>query len=269
MRELATKGIICLKDDMGIEYWVSKIEYKLWENDEFEYRFRPDYSVISLLGTSLFQGIPGLDLDSGKEEYVRRNIIPTFISERSPGKNREELWKLLESHGMEYLNQLEWLIRTDTKYIGDRLYVIADAGDSATAPVSIDEEMKKCKRAVDSIRRLLQYICRGRDVLYDGFVIDDHNRKTCYELIYRMYQKENHFICEQQRRGIERAKRDGKYRGRKPLHVDTPKLYEVYRNYKLKQITASEAAAILGVSKATFFRRIKKLKSTEVGKEHS
>ncbi len=258
MRELVTRGIICLKDDAGIEYQISKIEYRLWENEEFEYRFRPDYAVISLLDDSLFQGIPGLDLDAKKEEYVRRNIVPTFISERSPGKNRENLWELLESHGMEYLNQLEWLIRTDTKYIGDRLYVIEDTVPAA-GPINIDEEMKKCKRAVDSTRRLLEYICRGMDIVYGGFMIDDQNRKSCYELLYRMYQKERRFVLQRQKQGIEQAKQDGKYRGRKPLQIDTPRLYEVYRNYKSKQITADEAAETLGVSKATFFRRIKNL----------
>lgn len=29
--------------------------------------------------------------------YVRKNTIPVFISERTPGENREDLWKLLEA----------------------------------------------------------------------------------------------------------------------------------------------------------------------------
>ena len=77
-------ALICLKDDLGIEYVVSEIEYKIWKNEEFEYRFRPNYSVIDLLDTSLFQGIPGIDLDLRKEEYIRKNAVPTFISERAP-----------------------------------------------------------------------------------------------------------------------------------------------------------------------------------------
>lgn len=261
MRELVTKGLICLKDDFGIEYRVSKIEYRLWENEEFEYRFRPDYSVIDLLDTSLFQGIPGLDLDKRKKEYVRRNRIPVFISERSPGKNREGLWELLESHGMEYLNQLEWLIRTDTKYIGDRLYVTADTDGGAPGPICVDVELKNCKRAVDSVRRLLEYICRGSDILYDGFTIDDGNRKICYELLYRMYRKERRYIRDRQQAGVAQAKREGKYRGRKPIQVDTPKLYEVYGEYKAKRISAEEAAKMLGMSKSTFFRKIKDLRA--------
>ena len=41
-------ALICLKDDLGIEYAVSEIEYKIWKNEEFEYRFRPKFSVIDL-----------------------------------------------------------------------------------------------------------------------------------------------------------------------------------------------------------------------------
>ena len=41
-------ALICLKDDLGIEYVVSSIEYKIWKNEEFEYRFRPKFSVIDL-----------------------------------------------------------------------------------------------------------------------------------------------------------------------------------------------------------------------------
>ena len=66
-----TKGFICLKDDLDFEYRVSEIEYRVWENEEFEYVFRPDYSVISLLDSSIFQGIPGIDISIEKEEYIR------------------------------------------------------------------------------------------------------------------------------------------------------------------------------------------------------
>lgn len=64
-----------------------------------------------------------MDLDLRKKEYIRRNRVPVFISERTPSKNRENLIELLDACGMDYLNRLEWLIRTDTRYAGDSLYV--------------------------------------------------------------------------------------------------------------------------------------------------
>ena len=137
MNQHTTKALICLTDDLGIEYVVSEIEYTIRESEEFEYIFRPNYAVIDLLDASLFQGIPGLDLDKGKDEYVRKNVVPTFISERAPGSNREELWRLLADCDMEYLNQLEWLTRTDTQYGGDRLYV-RKTTSSYEASISFD-----------------------------------------------------------------------------------------------------------------------------------
>ena len=56
----------------------------------------PFYHVIELLPTRLFQGIPGLDMCLRKERYVRENMTPVFISERTSRENRENLWELLK-----------------------------------------------------------------------------------------------------------------------------------------------------------------------------
>ncbi|MBE6911404.1 MAG: recombinase family protein [Ruminococcaceae bacterium] len=256
----AVNALICLKDDLGLEYVVSQIEYKLWRNEEFEYTFRPNYSVIQLLDSSLFQGIPGIDLEKRKEEYVRRNTVPTFISERAPGANREELWRLLEDCNMEYLNQLEWLIRTDTKYIGDRLYVRKPKADKSSDIVNLDNELTRLKRSYDIQKALLQNICLGYDIEYKGFIIDDINRKTCYDLLYRLFEREATRLKKLQNDGINNARKSGKYSGRKSIQVDDTKFYEVVGKYRNHRINAEEAAKMLNMSTATFYRRIRKLK---------
>ena len=247
-----TNALICLKDDFGIEYVICKIEYKIWESEEFEYRFTPIYPVIDLLDSSLFQGIPGIDLDKRKPEYVRKNVVPTFISERAPGSNREELWKLLEDCNMWYLNQLEWLSRTDTQYVGDRLYV-----RKTTSPYEDDVSFDNLKRNADIQKRMLEYICAGRTFSYEGFIIDDSNRSDCYNLLYRLYRKETERIKDLQADGIKRAKEDGKYHGRKSIEIDDLAFDDVVRKYKNKQISANAAAKRLGISLSTFYRRIK------------
>ncbi len=253
-------ALICLRDDLGFEYVVSEIEYKLWKNEEFEYRFRPNYSVIELLDSSFFQGIPGIDLDLHKKEYVRQNTIPTFISERTPGSNRENLWQLLEDCNMEYLNRLEWLIKTDTKYIGDRLYVRKPNVNSDSNIININNELSNLKRSCDIEKRLLQYICLGMNVEYEGFIINNGNRKICYDLLYRLYKREFNRLRELQNNGINNAKLNGKYKGRKPVQIDDTKLYEVWEKYEKGKITSKKASDILGISKSTFYRRIKKFK---------
>ena len=66
MKSSVSKGIICLKDNLNIEFRVCVIEYILNEDETFEYCFYPNYEVISLLSDNLFQGIPGLNLDLKK-----------------------------------------------------------------------------------------------------------------------------------------------------------------------------------------------------------
>lgn len=57
----------------------------------------------------MFQGIPSLNLDLKKEVYVRENILPTFILERVPSKNREDLYDLLKSVNLTYIDPIEYL----------------------------------------------------------------------------------------------------------------------------------------------------------------
>ena len=96
MRKLTTTGFICLEDDYKFIYKIAKIEYEEWEDGAFNYRFRPFYNVINMLPPNLFQGIPGLDLSLEKAVYERKNIVPTFISERTPSERREDLWELMD-----------------------------------------------------------------------------------------------------------------------------------------------------------------------------
>ena len=78
MRELVTSGDICLKDEYNLVYKIAEITYREREDESFIYEIRPNYSVISLLKVTDFQGIPGLDLDLRKEVYIRENIVPVL-----------------------------------------------------------------------------------------------------------------------------------------------------------------------------------------------
>jgi DNA invertase Pin-like site-specific DNA recombinase len=64
-------------------------------------------------------------------------------------------------------------------------------------------------------------------------------------------------MLERQREGIEIAKREGKYKGRKPLEVNPDKFSKVYKRWKSGEFTAIEAMAVLGLKRGTFYRRVK------------
>jgi len=257
MNQITTTAIICLDDDLGFSYRVSKIEYVLREDESFSYTFTPNYSVIDLLTTDLFQGIPGLNIDLRKPQYVRENTIPVFISERTPGENREDLWKLLEDCGMDYLNRLEWLIRTNTRYSGDRLYAERWTVNDEKHCVDYAEIEQEEPRSAAAIQRLLCAICADDDIKAANFLIGDSNRKAFYSLLISLYQKEKSYVDKQRAAGIRKSAAKGNYRGRTPVQLDDTKLIEIITEYKSGKLTAEEAAAALGVSRSTFFRKLK------------
>jgi DNA invertase Pin-like site-specific DNA recombinase len=66
-------------------------------------------------------------------------------------------------------------------------------------------------------------------------------------------------LLERQKEGIEIAKREGKYRGRKAQNLDN--FEEVYQSWINNEITAVAAAKLLGVTRATFYKRAKTAKT--------
>ena len=68
-------------------------------------------------------------------------------------------------------------------------------------------------------------------------------------------QLEREYLLQRQREGIEIAKRQGKYAGRKPMKRDNFNV--VVSQWKEGQMTAVQAMDRLKMSKSTFYRRIK------------
>ena len=251
MKKLVTQGDICLQDEYNFVYKVAEIVYTLWENENFVYEIKPNYSVIELLDAKDFQGIPGLDLDLKKERYIRENIVPVFISERAPSKNREDLWELLKECDMQYLNQLEWLIRTDTQYSGDKLYV----GRPEDKTLEVESIKKLGNRSAVICRKLLETICYGDKVISPLLNIGDENRKQYYNLLKALYSTERKFLDSRRSAGIAQSAKKGHYKGRTRIKLDKLATQEIFFDYQSKKINSIKAAQRLGISKSTFLRR--------------
>lgn len=67
------------------------------------------------------------------------------------------------------------------------------------------------------------------------------------------FEREN--LLERQREGIAIAKRNGVYKGRKPVCHD--KFDELYADYLSRKISKTELAKLLGVSRPTLYRMIR------------
>ena len=70
---------------------------------------------------------------------------------------------------------------------------------------------------------------------------------------------ERESILERQREGIEIAKAEGKYKGRKPVAIDEEKFRAVCARWRAGEITATAAMQEVGLKPNTFYRRVKKL----------
>ena len=70
---------------------------------------------------------------------------------------------------------------------------------------------------------------------------------------------ERESILERQREGIEIAKAEGKYKGRKPVAVNEAKFRAVCARWRAGEITATEAMQEIGLKPNTFYRRVKSL----------
>ena len=66
---------------------------------------------------------------------------------------------------------------------------------------------------------------------------------------------EREYILQRQREGIEIAKAQGKYKGRKP--ISSPDFDKIAAQWRRGELTAVQAMKRLGMSKTTFYRKAK------------
>ena len=83
--------------------------------------------------------------------------------------------------------------------------------------------------------------------------------KLMLTMIGAIAEFERQNILERQREGIAIAKREGKYKGRKPLELEN--FNEVYHQWKNGEITAVSASKLLGINRSTFYKKVKQLET--------
>lgn len=262
MRSATTRGFICLDDPQtALTYRLAHIDYTLFEDETFRYVIIPNYSVIALVGPPLFQGIPGINLDLHCDRYVRENRTPVFVSERTPAENREDVRELLDAVGMEYLDRLEWLIRTDTRYGGDNLYVVrAEEGDAGQV-LDIDRLLETACNPGEVVHVVLAALCRGDHVAGSGFRVGDDNRFEAHALLRTLDVCELGLASHAQKRPKSVAEAPGAtpQDGRRS-NVDEIRVFDVMERYDKGRIDIGTAMSELGMSRATFFRWLKRFR---------
>ena len=75
-------------------------------------------------------------------------------------------------------------------------------------------------------------------------------------------QLEREQLKQRQREGIEIAKAQGKYTGRKPIPTDWVKFEQLYGEWKAKHITGRDFMRSMGITANTFYRRVRQYEAT-------
>ncbi len=274
-------GIIKAVTEDGEKIQVGRITYESFESEEFQYIITPFWEIIDTLPTSVFQGIPGIDMDLRLEHYYRVNYVPVFMTERTPGPNREDLWDLLDSVNLPYYDRLEWLIRTDLKAACDNLIVERAREDIRVEKITNRDELqsfldegqygdeiivenlhilgRSSAECTKSLNRLMHYGI-GLSLLQEGLKLSVEDYKSFLPIFATMHKMDREKRKNEQREGIEKAKENGVYQGRKRLSVDEEFFRDIVNQLKGKKISIDEALKVTGFSKATFYRRMREMK---------
>lgn len=138
------------------------------------------------------------------------------------------------------------------------------------------------------LQKMMEYVRRGDTVIVESISRFARNTRDLLELVEQLSVKgvefvskkeaidtttptgkfmltvfgavaelEREYILQRQREGIAIAKDNGVYRGRKP--IQPPELEQVMVKWRRGKITAAEAMRQLGMSRSTFYRKVKRL----------
>ena len=273
-----SSGIIKAVMKNGEKVSVAQIDYQEFDEENFQYVFSPYWEIVDGLPASVFRGIPGIDMDLRLKNYYRVNYIPTFITERTPSENREDLWELLDSVGLNYYDRFEWLLRTNMRAANDNLIVERRRSEKTVrqyAPGILSDMQYGDQVIVESMEAIadttagladgmFNILVRGIDVVaQDGHVLVDMMTRSAM-IPYMMTQRlmAYHERIANRQAGIEQAKKDGKYTGRKPIEVDETMLRQIAKELDEGIITVEEAMKRTKInSRSTFYRKLKGIKN--------
>lgn len=281
--EYRNSGIIKAVTSDGERIQIGEITFESFENEEFQYIISPFWEIIDTLPASVFQGIPGIDMELRLRHYYRVNYVPVFITERTPGPSREDLWELLDSVGLDYYDRLEWLIRTELRAASDNLIVerareevrCSYVKDHQTLRETIESGQfgdeivienlevlgRNSEECTKMLNRLMHYgICLSAKKEDIHLSVEDY--KDFLPVFSMMYHLDRKKRKRQQSIGIEKSRKEGKYKGRKRKEVDSEFLEEAVRRFRAGEMPIEEALAITNLSRSTFYRRMQEMDST-------
>lgn len=154
--------------------------------------------------------------------------------------------------------------------------------------IYIEKVSGKTQRGREQLEAMLQFVREGDVVVVESISRIARNTKDLLEIVERLREKgvdftsrkeqidtntpagqfmltvfgamaqlEREYLLDRQKEGIEIARQNGKYRGRKPIDVNGEKFEEVYRRWKSGEIKGVAAMCKLDLKPSTFYRRVR------------
>ena len=161
--------------------------------------------------------------------------------------------------------------------------------------IYVEKVSGKTQYGREQLEKMLQYVREGDVVVVESISRIARNTKDLLEIVERLNEKhvdftsrkeqidtntpsgkfmltvfgaiaelEREYILDRQREGIEIARLNGKYEGRKPIAVDWEKFAEVYARWKAGEIKGVAAMRELDLKPSTFYRRVRDYESKNV-----
>lgn len=163
-------------------------------------------------------------------EALEKHNIEKWFTEKVSGKdmNRPQLKAMLE-----------YAREGDTVYIHDFSRLARST-----------EDLLKIVRELES---------KGVSLVSNKEAIDTRTPqgKLMLTMIAAINEFERTNLLERQREGIEIAKREGKYKGRKEVLIPEDKWTEAYSKYQRREITAGQMAEELNISRPTLYKQFR------------
>lgn len=119
----------------------------------------------------------------------------------------------------------------------------------------IQEELRWFKEHRTRVR-ILNLPTTLVDVPGDSSCLLEMVQNILIEVMGTIAEEELRMRKKRQMEGIEIARQQGKYRGRKPVQIEEKAFLDKYARWRKGEITAAEAMRLLGVKANTFYRRV-------------
>lgn len=182
-----------------------------------------------------------------KVAYVRVSTIE---------QNEARQVEALEKHGIEkwFIEKVSGKNVTDRPKLNDMLDFVRE-GD-----VIFVHDFSRLARSTKDLLEIVERLtAKGVHLVSDKEALDTATPtgKLMLTMIGAIAEFERQNMLDRQAEGIAIAKREGRYRGRKPVEIDSEVFRVQYGRYIAREINKTQLAKVLKVSRPTLDKMIK------------